>query len=334
MRFAPCEKPPEKKTGKKVAIIGSGPAGLTVAGELVCKGHEVHVYDRNPYPGGLLIFGIPEWRMPKEGIKRGIEKLKELGVKFILNTNVDDKKFEEILKEYDAIVIATGAWEDIKLNLPGIESKGIYTALDYLYKRSLWIEGYIPEDQVPKIGKKVIVIGGGNSAMDAARTTRRLGADVTVVYRRTKEYMPASKHEVDAAEKEGVKFIFLASPVKFIPDENGHVKEVEFIRMKLGAPDKSGRPRPEPIPETEFRLEADTVILAVGQRSTPPFSNPEKFGIKVERGRIVTDEYGRTSREGVFACGDVVTGPATIAEAIKTAKKTAMAVHEYLMKKA
>ncbi len=334
MRFVICKK--EEKapsTGKKVAIIGAGPGGLAAAGVLICKGHEVVIYDMLPEPGGLLIFGIPAFRMPKDAIKRGIKELEEMGVKFICNTKVGkDIDLENIIKQHDAVIIATGAWRERELKVPGNDLEGVYSVLDFLVKRALHREGYISADEVPKIGKKVVVIGGGNSAMDCARAAKRMGVDVTVVYRRTKEYMPAFKSEVEHAEKEGVKFIFLATPVRVIGDEKGRVKAIECIRMKLGEPDASGRPRPEPIPGTEFTIECDTVITAIGEIPTPPFEQDgEKYGIAVDsRGRIITDDFGRTSRKGVFALGDVVTGPKDIGSAISMGKKVANAVDEYL----
>jgi len=334
MKFATCtEQTKQASTGKKVAIIGAGPAGLCVAGELICKGHEVVVYDMLPEPGGLLIFGIPEFRMPKDQIKKGIKELEKLGVKFICNTQVGkDVDFGELLENYDAVVIATGAWKERELKVPGSEGKGVISVLEFLVKLALHREGYLPKEEVPQIGKKVAVIGGGNSAMDSARTAKRLGADVTVVYRRTEEYMPAFKSEVQHAKKEGIKFIFLASPVRVILDENRNVKGLECIKMKLGEPDSSGRPRPEPIPNTEFIVECDTIITAIGEIPTPPPGlEGDKYGISVDsRGRIIADEFGRTSRTGVFAVGDVVTGPSIIGTAISMGKKVAKAVDEYL----
>ncbi|MHA1616964.1 MAG: FAD-dependent oxidoreductase [Candidatus Njordarchaeales archaeon] len=333
MKFSQCT--PETKhplTGKKVAIIGAGPAGLTIAGGLICMGHEVTVYDAMPEPGGLLIFGIPDFRMPKDKIIQGIKELEEVGVLFVCKTRVGkDIEFEQLLQQYDAIVIATGAWKEVELDIPGRELEGIYPVLDFLVKLSLYKKGYLEEEEVPKIGKKVVVIGGGNSAIDGARTVKRLGANVTIVYRRTKEYMPAHKTEVEAAEKEGVNFVFLASPIRFVGDETGRVKAVECVRMRLGELDSSGRPRPEPIPGSEFQIPCDTVLLAIGEIPTPPFEDPNKYDIAVDsRNRIIVDEKGRTTRKKVFAAGDVVTGPKDIASAIKMGKIVAKAVDEYL----
>ncbi len=334
MKFARCTKETKQPpSGKKVAIIGAGPGGLQAAGELICKGHEVVVYDMMPEPGGLLIFGIPSFRMPKQAIKKGIKELEDLGVQFKCGVKVgEDIDLEEIIQNYDAVIIATGTWDERKLKIPGEDLEGVYSVLDFLVKLALHEEGYLSEKDVPKVGKKVIVIGGGNSAIDGARTAKRLGADVTIVYRRTKEYMPAFKAEVAHAEKEGVKFIFLATPVRILGDENGRVKAIECVRMKLGEPDASGRPRPEPIPGSEFTIECDTVITAIGEIPTPPFKeNGKKYGIEIDsRNRIKTDEEGRTTRKGVFAIGDVVTGPSIIGSVISMARKVVKAVDEYL----
>jgi len=336
MKFATCTKETKKPTkDKKVAIIGAGPAGLTMAGALICNGYQVYVYDMLPEPGGLLLFGIPDFRFNKPKIREGIKQLYELGVNFIQNTKVGrDIKFEEILESYDAVVIATGAWKGRDLKIPGRELDGIYDALDFLVKLDLHKAGHIPKEEVPKYGEKVLVVGGGETAMDSCRTAVRLGCkEVTVVYRRAKEYAPANQKEIEIAEKEGVKFYWLTNPVRFIGDENGRVKAVECIKMKLGEPDSSGRPRPEPIPGTEFTIEADTVILAIGQIPTPPFEDG-KYGIKLnDNGTIWTDEQGRTTREGVFAIGDIQTGPKLVGTAIVSAKRAFKAVIDWLENK-
>jgi len=333
MKFAAC-KPEEKKPqkDKKIAIIGAGPAGLTAAGNLICHGYQVDVYDMLPEPGGLLIFGIPDFRFNKDRIRKGIKEIADLGVNFITNTKVGkDIPFEKILEEYDAVLIATGAWEGYELNIPGKDLDGIYKAIDFLVKLDLYKAGHIKEDELLKWGDKVVVVGCGESAMDASRTAIRLGCkEVTIVYRRSMEYAPAHKREIEIAEKEGVKFIWLAAPVKFIGDEKGRVKIVECIRMKLGEPDSSGRPRPEPVPGSEFQIEADTVILALGQTPTPPFEDG-KYGIKLNpNGTIWTDEFCRTTRKGVFAIGDIQTGPKLVGTAIASAKKAIKAVIDWL----
>ena len=333
MRFLPCKKEDIKeRKSKRIAIIGAGPAGLTAAGHLICEGYQVDVYEKLPEPGGLLLFGIPDFRFNKKRIREGIKQLEDAGVKFICNMEVGvDIPFETILNKYDAVIIATGAWEGIELNIPGKELDGIYKAIDFLSRLDLYKAGHIGEDQLLKWGEKVLVVGCGESAMDASRTAIRLGCkEVTVVYRRTMEYAPAHKREIEIAQREGVKFIWLASPIRYIGDENGRVKEVECIRMELGEPDSSGRPKPKPIPGSEFKIEADTVILAIGQRPTPPFKDGQ-YGIKLNpNGTIWTDEYGRTTRKGVFAIGDIQTGPKLVGTAIASAKKAVEAVIQWL----
>ncbi len=334
MKFVKCEVPPKTKTGKKIAIIGAGPSGLTAAGYLVCKGHEVVVYDMMPEPGGMLIFGIPEERMKKDAIERGFRELEKFGVRFILNVKVGkDIPFDNILKEYDAVLIATGAWKDIELGLEGENAKGVLHAVDLLSKVALARRGHIPQTMVPKIGRKVIVIGGGDTAIDAALVARNMGADVTIAYRRTKEMMPAKKSAVKQLEELGVKYVFLVSPSKIIVDEQGNVVGLECDVMSLGEPDSSGRPRPIPTGE-KITFECDTVIFAIGEIATPPFEEPVKYGIKVDRkNRIIVDERYMTTREGVFAVGDVVTGPKDIPSAIKAALVASEAIHEYLENK-
>ena len=333
MRFATCTKETKKpEKDKKVAIIGAGPAGLTAAGQLICEGYKVDVYDQLPEPGGLLLFGIPDFRFNKPRIREGIKALYDLGVNFILNTKVGrDIDLEDLINKYDAVIIATGAWKSRTMGIPGEDLKGVFQALDFLVKLDLYKAGHLPKEKVPEYGKKFVVVGGGETAMDSCRTAVRLGAEqVIVVYRRAKEYAPAHQREIEIAEKEGVKFMWLTNPVRFIGDENGRVKEVECIKMKLGEPDSSGRPRPEPIPGSEFKIEADTVILAIGQIPTPPFEDG-KYGIKLNKnGTIWTDGQGRTTRKGVFAIGDIETGPKFVGTAMASAKKAFKAIVDWL----
>ncbi len=331
MRFIACKEPPKQKTGKKVAIIGAGPGGLAAAGILICKGHDVDVYDMQPEPGGMLIFGIPDIRLNKKLIKQGIKQLEEFGVRFICNTKVGkDISLDEILEKYDGVIIATGAWEDIKLDIPGSDANGVYYALEFLEKVAKVLHGHLSKDQMPKIGKKVVVIGGGDTAVDCALVARDMGAEVTIAYRRTRDYMPAKPHDIDLCKEHGVKFMFLVSPSKIIKEENGNVKAIELDKMKLGEPDASGRPRPIPSGE-KITLECDTVVFAIGERVTPPYDDPEKYGIKADRkNRIIVDENYMTSRKGVFAVGDVVTGPKDIASALKAGKIAANAMDKYL----
>lgn len=331
MHFITCNEPPKKKTGKKVAIIGAGPGGLAAAGVLICRGHDVDVYDMQPEPGGMLIFGIPDIRLNKDPIKRGIKQLEEFGVRFICNTKVGkDIPFDEILGKYDGVIIATGAWEDIKLNIPGSDANYVYHALEFLEKVAKVLHGHLSRDKMPKVGKRVVVIGGGDTAVDCALVAQDMGAEVIIAYRRTKEYMPAKKHEVELCEKKSIKFMFLISPSKILKDENNNVRGVEFDKMMLGAIDTSGRPRPIPTGK-KIVLECDTVIFAIGERVTLPYEDPQKYGIRVdERNRIIVDENFMTSRKGVFAVGDVVTGPKDIASALKAGKIAANALDKYL----
>jgi len=332
MKFLKCKLdqiPP--KTGKKVAIIGAGPAGLNAAAVLICKGHEVHVFDKLPEPGGLLIFGIPAWRMDKKLIRKGIKELADAGVVFHTNTTVDTEMFEKMLNEYDGIVIASGAWKSKFPKIPGIELEGVIDALTYLVKEGLARDGYIPkEERFVPVGKTA-VIGCGETAMDACRQAVRDGAEeVYVIYRRSKEQAPSKDAEIKAAEKEGVEFIWLTNPTKLIGNEKGRVCKIELIKMKLGEPDESGRPRPIPIPGSEYTMDMDTVIFAVGMYATPPFHD-SKFGIELTSwGTIKTDKEGRTTRPGVCAAGDVVTGPYLIGPAIISGKKAAESLDEYL----
>jgi len=285
-----------------------------------------------PEPGGLLIFGIPDFRLPKDKIKRGIKELEELGVRFHCNTKIGETlKLGDLIEKYDAVIIATGTWKGKILSCPGSDLKGVISAFEWLTKLHLCKRGYLDESQVPKIGKNVVVIGGGEVAMDAARTALREGAEkVTVAYRRRKVDMPAQGDTVEAAMKEGVEFIFLVQPTKILGDDEGKVRAIELVRNELGPLDSSGRPRPIPKPGTEFELECDTVVFAIGERATPPFED-EEYGIKLTRwGTIWTDEKGRTTCKGVFAAGDVVNGPSLIGEAVKSALRMVSGVEEYL----
>ena len=333
MKFAPCSKESlSAPTGKKVAIVGAGPAGLTAAGHLVCMGHEVVVYDMMPEPGGMIVFAIPDFRFNKEPIYRGIKELYNLGVKFVLNTKVGkDVALEELMRSYDAVVIATGTWKSSKLGIEGEDLNGVYYALELLVDVGLSKRGYKPLHEIPSFeGKRVAVIGGGDTAVDAARTLLRMNAgEVLIVYRRTKEASKAGPREIEKAENEGAKFIPLTQPIRFI-GEQGQVVGIEAIKMRLGAPDSSGRPRPEPVPGSEHVIPVDSVVIACGERATPPPSC-EKLGLKLDKwGCIITDEYGRTNIEGVFAAGDVVTGPSRIGPAMVWGRKAAKAVDEYL----
>jgi len=339
--------PPAGPHGRgKVAIIGAGPAGLAAAGYLVCQGYEVDVYDKLPLPGGLMIFAIPTFRISVRSVMDGVEDLRDnFSVKFILGTKVfrkDEVRHDEgdefvkevvdlkdIVDKYDAILITTGTWKSRKMGIPGEDSKGVYTALEYLFMLRSYDMGYIK--QKPPRARKVVVVGGGLSAVDAAEESLLSGADeVYLIYRRTINEAPAGPFEINRLRRLGVKWVELASPKRIIPDANGQVREVEVIRMRLGEPDESGRPRPIPIEGSEFLIEADTVLEAVGEIPTPPMQQ-EYLGIKLDRGgRIVVDERLRTGNEKVFAAGDVVSGPSKIGNAVSLGLKAAMNIHIYL----
>lgn len=291
------------------------------------------VYDRLPEPGGLLIFGIPDFRFNKKFVMKGIQELYELGVNFILRTEVGkDISLDKLISAYDAVIISTGTWKSRKLNIPGSDLYGIYYALEFLVDAALANKGYKRKDIIPSLsGRRVAVIGGGNTAMDAARYAIRENAkEVVIIYRRNRESAPAGIAEIKEAENEGVKFLWLTTPSRFLGDDKKRLCAIELTRMKLGEPDYTGRPKPIPIPRTEHVLEFDTAIIAIGEIPTPPFKD-EEFGIKLtSRGTILTDDKGRTTRKGVFAAGDVATGPSLVGLALMKGKKVAEAVVEYL----
>ncbi len=319
------------KTGKKVAIIGAGPAGLAAAGELVCAGHEVHIYDMMPEAGGLLIFGIPDARIPKKGIRDGVKELYDLGVKFHLNTKVGkDIDLEEIINSYDAILIATGTWKERRLKIPGEDLEGVYPALEFIVDHQMHKYGYKPTS--PKLWGKTLVVGGGLTAVDACYFAREAGAKkIILFYRRTRQQAPAGVREFNRLESEGIEIYELTQPIEFIGDEKGHVKAVKAIKMQLGPPDSSGRPRPIPIPNSEFIMEIDNALIAIGEIPTPPFENSEKYGIELNKdGTIKTDKKFRTTRKGVFAAGDVKHGPSLIGPAMASGRQAAIYINEYL----
>ncbi|MFA4640505.1 NADPH-dependent glutamate synthase [Pyrococcus kukulkanii] len=320
-----------KRNGKKVAVIGAGPAGLTCAAELAKMGYEVTIFEALHKPGGVLIYGIPEFRLPKEIVERELAKLKELGVKIETNVLVGKTiTFEELRGEFDAIFIGTGAGTPKIFPWPGVNLNGIYSANEFLTRVNLMKAYEFPEYDTPiKVGKKVAVIGGGNTAMDAARSALRLGAEVWILYRRTRKEMTAREEEIKHAEEEGVKFMFLVSPKRFIGDENGNLKAIELEKMKLGEPDESGRRRPIPTGETII-MEFDTAIIAIGQTPNKIFYQSVP-GLKVDKwGRIVVDENLMSSIPGVFAGGDAIRGEATVILAMGDGRKAAKAIHEYL----
>ncbi|MCA6214171.1 FAD-dependent oxidoreductase [Thermococcus bergensis] len=312
------EIPPS--TGKRVAVIGGGPAGLACAYYLRIMGHEVTIIEAMPELGGMMRYGIPPYRLPRDVLDKDIATVINTGIEVKTNTVLGkDITLEELRKEYDAVFLAVGAWKGRKMGIEGEELEGVMQGIEFLRKVNMGEE--------VKLGKRVMVVGGGNTAMDVARTALRLGAKVTVVYRRSKEEMPANPREVEEAEEEGVEFIFLANPVKI--HGNGRVEKVELVRMKLGEPDESGRRRPIPIEGSNFFLEADNVILAIGQYCDDSFL--KKLGIEAKRGKAVVDEVTlQTSIEGVFAGGDLVLGPSTVIESIATGRRAALMIDLYL----
>ncbi|MGB9741986.1 MAG: NADPH-dependent glutamate synthase [candidate division WOR-3 bacterium] len=327
-----CEIMPP--TGKKVAIIGAGPAGLTVAGDMRKLGHEVTIFEALHKPGGVLMYGIPEFRLPKAIVEREVNFVRSMGVKLELNYVVGKlKTIDELLNEFDAVFVGTGAGLPLFMNIPGENYLGVYSANEYLTRSNLMKAYLFPEYDTPIVrGKNVAVVGGGNVAMDAARTALRLGAERSIlIYRRSREEMPARAAEIHHAEEEGVEFQLLTNPVRYLADENGWVREVECIRMELGEPDSSGRRRPVPIPGSEFRIPVDTVVIAIGNSPNPliPQTTP---GLEVSRrGTIVVEpETGRTSKKGVFAGGDIVTGAATVILAMGAGRIAARSMDEYL----
>ncbi|MBW1645180.1 MAG: NADPH-dependent glutamate synthase [Deltaproteobacteria bacterium] len=324
-------------TGKKVAIVGSGPAGLTCAGDLIKLGHEVTVFEALHKPGGVLVYGIPEFRLPKAIVQAEVDYLKSLGVKVELDFVVGMlDTVDELLAKYDAVFIGTGAGLPVFMNIPGENLNGVYSANEYLTRSNLMKAYLFPEYDTPIVkGKKVAVFGGGNVAMDASRTALRLGAEHSyIVYRRSEAEMPARNEEIHHAVEEGVELVLLANPVRIVGNDEGWVSGVECVRMELGEPDESGRRRPVPVEGSEFILEVDTVVVAIGNGPNPLVPNTTP-GLELTRwGNIKADEEtGQTSREGVFAGGDIVTGAATVIMAMGAGKKAAVAIHEYLQDK-
>jgi glutamate synthase (NADPH/NADH) small chain len=324
-------------TGKRVAVIGAGPAGLTAAADLVKLGHEVVIFEALHYAGGVLMYGIPEFRLPKSIVQAEAEYVKKLGVEIRVNCLVGRTlTIPELLKSgFDAVYIGTGAGLPQFLGVPGENFGGIYSANEFLIRVNLMKAYKFPECDTPiRIGKKVVVIGGGNVAMDSARSALRSGAEeVRIVYRRSREELPARKEEIENAEEEGIMFKFLAAPTRFIGDERGWVKAVECICMELGPPDESGRRRPSPIKGSEFIMDTDTVIVAIGRTPNPIIQRTTEGLAVTKWGTIVADENGKTSLEGVYAGGDIVTGEATVISAMGAGKKAAKAIHEYLINK-
>ncbi|MBS7655554.1 NADPH-dependent glutamate synthase [Candidatus Bathyarchaeota archaeon] len=324
-----------EKTGRKVAVVGSGPAGLTVAGDLAKLGHEVTIFEALHAPGGVLAYGIPEFRLPKSILNTEVNYVKQLGAEIKLDVVIGRTLTIEELFEigFNAVFIGTGAGSPKFLNIPGEELNGVYSANEFLTRCNLMKAYKFGEYDTPiKVGENVTVVGAGNTAMDSARTALRLGAaSVTIVYRRTEAEMPARAEEIENAKEEGVKLQLLTNPIKLL-GENGWVKRMECIKMQLGEADESGRRRPVPIPNSNFYFDTDQVIIAIGRYPNPIIAQTTK-GLEVTKdGLIITDELGRTSRKGIWAGGDIVTGEATVISAMGAGKKAAKDIHKYLMK--
>ncbi|ABO49606.1 sulfide dehydrogenase (flavoprotein) subunit SudA [Desulforamulus reducens MI-1] len=325
-------------TGYKVAIVGSGPAGLACAADLARLGHSVTMFEALHTPGGVLMYGIPEFRLPKAIVQKEIQNLKKMGVEIETNAIVGQiASLDELLQEegFDAVFLGTGAGTPYFMNLPGENYNGVYSANEFLTRSNLMKAYCFPQCDTPiKVGKKVAVLGGGNVAMDAARTALRLGAeDVYIVYRRSRAELPARLEEVEHAEEEGVQFLFLTNPTKYVGSEEGWLTGLQCIKMELGEPDASGRRKPVPIDGSEFVLPVDVAIVAIGQGPNPLLTKTTPDLETNKRGNITADETGKTSKEGVYAGGDVVTGAATVIKAMGAGRVAATSIHEYLMGK-
>ncbi|MEM2987777.1 MAG: FAD-dependent oxidoreductase, partial [Candidatus Bathyarchaeia archaeon] len=308
------------------------------AADLAKLGHEVVIFEALHLPGGVLVYGIPEFRLPKSIVQAEVDYIKKLGVELKFGYLIGRTfTIPELLKDrgFDAVFIGTGAGLPQFLGVPGENLGGIYSANEFLIRVNLMKSYAFPEYDTPiRIGKHVVVIGGGNVAMDSARSALRLGAEqVCIVYRRSREEMPARKEEIENAEEEGIICKFLAAPTRFIGDEKGWVKQMECIQMELGPPDESGRRRPVPVKGSEFLMDTDTAIIAIGRTPNPIIQRTTEGLAVTKWGTIVADENGKTSLEGVYAGGDIVTGEATVISAMGAGKRAARAIHEYLMSK-
>jgi glutamate synthase (NADPH/NADH) small chain len=326
------ELPP--RSGKRVAIVGSGPAGITAAADLARFGHQVVIYEALHEPGGVLVYGIPEFRLPKEIVFKEIDFLKKLNVTLHTDYVIGMiKSVDELLEEFDAVFLGTGAGLPWFLKIPGENLNGIYSANEYLTRTNLMKAYLFPHFRTPVVkGRRVVTVGGGNVAMDCARTALRLGAEESIlIYQRAREQMPARKEEIHHAEQEGVVFKFLSNPAAFHGDKNGWVKVVECVTMILGEPDESGRRRPVPVEGANFSIPVDVAVIAVGNSPNPLISSTTTDIEVTKWGTIKTDTLtGKTSKKGVFAGGDVATGAATVILAMGAGKIAARGIHDYL----
>lgn len=331
-------EPPKEKNGKKVAVIGSGPAGVTCAGDLAKLGYDVTVFEALHELGGVLVYGIPEFRLPKERVvRKEIENVKRLGVKFETNVVVGKSvTIDELMEEegFEAVFIGSGAGLPKFMGIPGENANGVFSANEYLTRSNL-MKAFREDSNTPIMrGKKVAVVGGGNVAMDAARTALRLGSEVHIVYRRSEAELPARVEEVHHAKEEGIIFDLLTNPVEILTDENGWVSGIKCIRMELGEPDASGRRRPVEVAGSEFVIEVDVVIMSLGTSPNPLISSTTE-GLEVNKWKciIAEEDCGKTTKEGVYAGGDAVTGAATVILAMGAGRAGAKGIHEYLSNK-
>ena len=320
--------------GHKVAVVGSGPAGLACASDLAKLGYEVTIFEALHRPGGVLEYGIPEFRLPKDKVVAAeINEVRALGVKIETNVVVGRTvTVDSLLDEegFSAVFIGSGAGLPKFMGIPGENFNGVFSANEFLTRNNL-MKAYRDDYMTPiHAGKKVVVVGGGNVAMDAARTALRLGADTTIVYRRTENELPARREEVHHAKEEGVQFAMLTNPVEILADEKGWVRAIKCIRMELGEPDESGRRSPVPVEGSEFEIETETVIMSLGTSPNPLIARTTAGLETTRRGCLVADEVGTTTRKGVFAGGDAVTGAATVILAMGAGRKAAAAIHEYI----
>ena len=328
----------DSTNGHKVAVIGSGPSGLTCAGDLAKLGYEVTVFEALHELGGVLVYGIPEFRLPKQKVvAKEIEKVKELGVKFETNVVIGKSTtIDQLIEDegFEAVFIGSGAGLPMFMGIPGENANGVFSANEYLTRSNLMKAFDDSYDTPIAAGKKVAVVGGGNVAMDAARTALRLGAEVHIVYRRSEAELPARVEEVHHAKEEGVIFDLLTNPKEILVDENGNVKGMKVIKMELGEPDASGRRRPVEIAGSEYELDVDTVIMSLGTSPNPLISSTTK-GLEINRRKCIVadEEFGKTSKEGVYAGGDAVTGAATVILAMGAGKAGARGIDEYLKNK-
>ncbi|MEE1255839.1 MAG: NADPH-dependent glutamate synthase [Lachnospiraceae bacterium] len=330
--------PAKEKLGKKVAVIGSGPAGLTCAGDLAKLGYDVTIFEALHEAGGVLVYGIPEFRLPKEAVvKKEIENVESLGVKIEKNVIIGKSiTIDELMEEegFEAVFIGSGAGLPKFMGIPGENANGVFSANEYLTRSNL-MKAFNEDSTTPIMrGKKVAVVGGGNVAMDAARTALRLGAEVHIVYRRSEEELPARVEEVHHAKEEGIIFDLLTNPIEILEDENNWVKGMKCVKMALGEPDASGRRKPVEVEGSEFEMELDTVIMSLGTSPNPLISSTTE-GLETNKWKCIVadEEFGKTTKEGVFAGGDAVTGAATVILAMGAGKAAAKGIHEYLSNK-